>query len=82
MKEKKTSEVVKYLLKPTMKFEKWGHMERVPFIIYADIECMIRDILDEYWSGRNVGETSSWEMCCRCAEKLLAHEIFYKNSKI
>jgi hypothetical protein len=25
---------------------------------------------------------SSWEICCRCAEKLLAHAIFYKNSKI
>ena len=25
---------------------------------------------------------NSWEICCRCAEKLLAHVIFYKNSKI
>jgi hypothetical protein len=25
---------------------------------------------------------NSWEICCRCAEKLLAHAIFYKNSKI
>jgi hypothetical protein len=26
--------------------------------------------------------SNSWEICCRCAEKLLAHAIFYKNSKI
>ena len=26
--------------------------------------------------------SSSWEICCRCAKKLLAHAIFYKNSKI
>ena len=56
VKEEKTPEGIKYLVKPTMKFEKWGHMERVPFIIYADIECMIRDIPDEYCSGRNAGE--------------------------
>ena len=29
-----------------------------------------------------VHSDSSREICCRCAEKLLAHAIFYKNSKI
>jgi hypothetical protein len=27
-------------------------------------------------------QVNSWEICCRCAEKLLAQAIFYKNSKI